>query len=458
MKEYVPFANTNPLQLLILLSACSEIFSFHNINKTDEEHETSLDTCHESELFPDDSDKWLKAPEIIKKYGYPVEIHHVTSEDGYILEFHRIPWSPHAPPRGREPPKPVLVQHGIMASSVNWVLPPLDSALGYILADLGYDVWLGNCRGSSYSLGHTNPRMQHTNTKYWDFSWHEMGVYDVPAMIDYILDFTNHTQLTYIGHSMGATMFFVAMSLRPEYNEKVEMMYALAPVAFCGHATSFFKLLAPFSYNLEKLYQILGRGQLIPERLRTFLNPLMADICHHTEQINCGICNNLYFALFNSNGKQLNYTMLPIYFSHFPDRVSTKTVSHYGQLLVSGKFQQFDNRLVVPSLFPHKHPLISVGKRPEEYDFKKITVPIVLFWAERDNLADPKDVAMLIKRLPNVHMAIKVCYPLFNHNDFLFGVHVSELVYEKLIKILHYKNYKVDVECEETYVDQKKKV
>jgi len=138
-------------------------------------------------------------------------------------------------------------------------------------------------------------------------SWHEMGIYDVPAMIDYILAFTNHTQVTYIGHSMGATMFFVAMSLRPEYNEKVDTMYALAPVAFCGNATSFFKLLAPFSYNLEKFYQLLGRGQLIPEKLRTFLNPFMADTCAVSEHINCGICNNLYFSLFNSDGKQMNY-------------------------------------------------------------------------------------------------------------------------------------------------------
>ncbi|ODM99122.1 Gastric triacylglycerol lipase [Orchesella cincta] len=150
--------------------------------------------------------------------------------------------------------------------------------------------------------------------------------------------------------------------------------------------------------------------------------------------------------------------MLPIYFSHFPDRVSTKTVTHYGQLLISKKFQQFDTRFVVPSLFTHIPPYIQVGKRPEEYDFKKITVPIVLFWAERDNLADPKDVAMLIKRLPNVKMAIKVCYPLFNHNDFLFGVYVNELVYDKLIQILHYKNHKVDLECVRNYVDHMKNV
>jgi len=62
-------------------------------------------------------------------------------------------------------------------------------------------------------------------------------------------------------------------------------------------------------------------------------------------------------------------------------------------------------------------------------------------------------VAKLIERLPNLRMAIKVCYPLFNHNDFLFGVYVNELVYDKLINVLHYRNYKVDLDCERTYVN-----
>jgi hypothetical protein len=38
----------------------------------------------------------------------------------------------------------------------------------YVLADAGYDVWLGNSRGNSYGVKHVN--MTAANPKFWDFS------------------------------------------------------------------------------------------------------------------------------------------------------------------------------------------------------------------------------------------------------------------------------------------------
>lgn len=59
-----------------------------------------------------------------------------------------------------------------------------------------------------------------------------MGYYDLPASIDYILNVTGRTQLSYIGHSMGTTMFFVLGSERPEYMNKVNAAVMLAPVGY----------------------------------------------------------------------------------------------------------------------------------------------------------------------------------------------------------------------------------
>ena len=49
-----------------------------------------------------------------------------------------------------------------------------------------------------------------------------MAEYDLPAMLDYVLNMTAAPQLTYIGHSMGTTVFYALMSTRPEYQVKQE--------------------------------------------------------------------------------------------------------------------------------------------------------------------------------------------------------------------------------------------
>lgn len=55
---------------------------------------------------------------------------------------------------------------------------------GFILPDAGYDLWLGNARGNTYSKRHIS--LRHDDSRFWDFSFHEMALFDLPAEIDYI--------------------------------------------------------------------------------------------------------------------------------------------------------------------------------------------------------------------------------------------------------------------------------
>lgn len=128
--------------------------------------------------------------------------------------------------------------HGLKAMSDQWVINGPNEALAFYLADEGYDVWMGNSRGTNYALNHTkyNPFGSNSDQKnFWAFSWHEIGVYDVPAMIDYVLVHTEQQKLQYICHSQGCAVYFVMMSTRPEYNTKIEMTHAFAPAVFIGH-------------------------------------------------------------------------------------------------------------------------------------------------------------------------------------------------------------------------------
>lgn len=95
-----------------------------------------------------------------------------------------------------------------------------------------------NARGNDYSTGHLKyDRNGHGGERriYWDFSWHEIGFYDLPATIDYILQQTSYLRMHYIAHSQGVTSFFVMISERPEYNVKIFLMTAMAPPIFMGH-------------------------------------------------------------------------------------------------------------------------------------------------------------------------------------------------------------------------------
>lgn len=62
-----------------------------------------------------------------------------------------------------------------------------------------------------------------------------MALYDVSAMIDFILEQTKQPKLYYVGYCQGTTLSYILCSEKPEYNEKIAVNVGLAPVAFAKH-------------------------------------------------------------------------------------------------------------------------------------------------------------------------------------------------------------------------------
>ncbi|XP_044010331.1 lipase 3-like [Aphidius gifuensis] len=159
--------------------------------------------------------------ELIEKSGYLGEQHNVTTEDGYILTVFRILKS-HSEFSNKSVDKPaVFLLGGLPTNSDLWLCLGPQRSLAMQLADEGYDVWLGNYRGTNYGRSHI--KLSPNDKKFWDFSFHEHGYYDVPASVDFILNITNQNSLIYIGLSMGATTIFITLSERPEYNSKIQL-------------------------------------------------------------------------------------------------------------------------------------------------------------------------------------------------------------------------------------------
>ncbi|KAL1473263.1 hypothetical protein MTO96_038804, partial [Rhipicephalus appendiculatus] len=178
---------------------------------------------------------------LIGDNGYPLETHEVTTEDGYIVQMHRIP-------HGREGScahinvskdrwcggrGPVFLMTGLLADSASLVLDFPGQSLGFVLADNGYDVWLGNTRGNTFGRKHRTLDVK--SRSFWNFTFHEHAIYDLPAQIDYVLSETGRSQLLYLGMSQGTLIFFTMMSERPEYNDKVKAFAGLAPFNKLAH-------------------------------------------------------------------------------------------------------------------------------------------------------------------------------------------------------------------------------
>ena len=69
---------------------------------------------------------------MIAKMGYPSETHEVITEDGYILNMHRIPFGKNSPLEDGVKRPAIYLQHGLLCSSADWVMWTEEKSLGVV--------------------------------------------------------------------------------------------------------------------------------------------------------------------------------------------------------------------------------------------------------------------------------------------------------------------------------------
>ena len=70
----------------------------------------------------------------------------------------------------------VHLQHGLTNSADDWIMADPQNSTAYVLANAGFDVWLGNNRGNKYSRRHAKATIHPDKTpkEFFDFSFKEL--------------------------------------------------------------------------------------------------------------------------------------------------------------------------------------------------------------------------------------------------------------------------------------------
>ncbi|KAM3592156.1 uncharacterized protein V6R79_013863 [Siganus canaliculatus] len=363
-----------------------------------------------------DPEVHMNITQILRYWGYPAEEHEVETEDGYILTVNRMPHGLKTTSGARPA---VLLQHGLLAAGSNWITNLPNNSLGYVLADAGYDVWMGNSRGNTWSRKHRT--LTPEQEAFWSFSHDEMALKDLPAVVNHILKVTGQDQIYYVGHSQGTTIGFMAFSALPELANKIKLFIGLAPVATVAFTTSPMTKLSCLPDLI--IWDLFGRRDFLPQ------SHMIQWFAEHI----CGkkplseLCGNIFFILCGFDEKNLNMTWTPVYTTHCPAGTSVQNMVHWAQAVHSGKLMAFD----FGAAGNMKHYNQS---SPPQYHVQDMKVRTALFSGGHDTLADPKDVNVLLTQVSNLvyHQHIEH----WEHLDFIWGLDAPQVMFPSILKLL----------------------
>uniref|UniRef100_A0A8C6YFZ2 Lipase n=1 Tax=Naja naja TaxID=35670 RepID=A0A8C6YFZ2_NAJNA len=352
---------------------------------------------------------FMNISERIRYWGYCCEEYEILTEDGYYLNMNRIPGGNKSA---------ILLMHGLVLDGSVWVSNLPHQSLGFILADAGYDVWIGNSRGNSWSRRHKY--LSVNETEFWNFSFHEMGTYDLSAMTEFILQKTGQQKIFYAGHALGSLIAYVGFSVLPHLAEKIKMFFALGP-AYTLH-----KAISPI-LQIGHLPEVLIKfifGQKEFGLLSPLQRAVLAQQCSHP--LADELCKQTLSLMGGFNLKNLNKSRSDVYVSHFPDYTSVKNIIHLSQLMRSGLLRYFDYGL--------KNIDVYNQTTPPFYRIEAITVPVAMWSGGQDWVCQLKEIAQLQSRTTN--LVYNKEFPDWTHWDFIWGIDAHQRAYKEILGLM----------------------
>ncbi|KAF2352725.1 AB-hydrolase lipase domain [Trinorchestia longiramus] len=407
-------------------------------------------------VFKIPQELYFDTPELVRSRGYAVETHHVTTHDGYILVLHHLLGPLNSSPSEVQKPDVALLMSSIFGSSSDFVINEPHESLGYILADSGYDVWLGNFRGSRSGLNHTHLNAD-TDRFFWNFSMDEIAQYDYPALINSVLEHTGQQKLFFFSYSASTLPFFMAGSPTAGIMDKVRMSVAFAPIAYVKQPSVYVKTMARLMLTIQvSVLTIMQVCSPVHSHHPNFSSSLTLALQGTAEKVLGGplyrgsdllssllftVCSDgspfwqlcLFVATTAMGGTNKGYFRkngFSLMLASATSGVSVRSVAHLAQQPFAPGIQMYDygseaaNRVRYGSLVP---PL---------YNLSDVTAPVVICTAPNDSLMSEEDLQRMMRDLPDLVTRIVPFQRDFGHFDLLFAKNAKELIYNQLIEIM----------------------
>ena len=291
------------------------------------------------------------------QYGldYTWEAHEVKTNDGYLLTMFRIigdETGASLPDQGSK--GPLLIQHGFMTDSISWfdISDSTRPALPVRLFQEGFDVWLGNNRGTMNSRRHVDLDADEDAWSYWDFSHHEFAAFDVPQMTAKIAQ-VNKTchKISVLGHSVGSMQMFYALGRSSYMRPYFAQIVALSPCFIPGSKNYVENLTSEVYTTLSGIFTMLDIESMFGPNWPSQLNGLCAVLGKDSEE--CIMLKNIPVGPL-AGGDIRGYS-----------EIGAQQLKHLGQLAMTGRFQYYQEAFVIERAFGIKGKLIHVDRIDE---------------------------------------------------------------------------------------------
>ncbi|KAF7287118.1 hypothetical protein GWI33_002495 [Rhynchophorus ferrugineus] len=364
-----------------------------------------------------------------KRHGYPFEVHQAITDDGYLIDLLRFPRGISKSENEPKNKSVLLIMHGNGGSPHNFIAMGRKKAPAYYFADRNFDVWLICGRGVHCVNNRKHQKYDwNRDPEYWNFSFHECGIYDIAASIDYVLNATKQQKLFYIGHSSAVNSIFALLSERPEYNNKLKAIanYAGSPIITEMDYPSI-ELVCELSNLFKGALKILDFHEVFPRTIRDTINPILRLFC--IDRKFKFTCKTLVMSFSSHLSYNIDEDLYEVILGDAPPRFASKALCHLMDNVKNGYFRFYDHG-------PKMNKKIYGHTLPRAYNISACVVPTAFFSGATDSIVLRKEMWKTQEYLNNTVLDYEIG-PSFMHVDFLFARNATFKLYEPTVKLFN---------------------